>query len=95
MNNQVLNAKGAEIEIQAFHPGEFLFEEIEARGIKKMDVGLALGISPNNLSLLFAGKRNISAPLAQKIGKFLATTAEYWYGMQSAFDLQKARIEEE
>ncbi|WP_316786951.1 HigA family addiction module antitoxin [Pedobacter frigiditerrae] len=95
MNNQVFNSKGAEIEIEAFHPGEFLLEEIEERGILKKDFAKALEILPNNLSLLFAGKRNISAQLALKIGKFLGTSAEYWYGMQTAYDLQMARLEEE
>jgi addiction module HigA family antidote len=95
MNNQVFNSKGGEIEIEAFHPGEFLLEEIEERGIIKKDFAKALEILPNNLSLLFAGKRNISAQLALKIGKFLGTSAEYWYGLQTAYDLQKARLEEE
>ena len=81
MNNQVFNTKGAEIEIQAFHPGEFLLEEIEEREILKKDLAQAL--------------ENISAQLALKIGKFLGTSAEYWYGMQTAFDLHKARLEEQ
>lgn len=95
MNNQVFNIKCAKIEIQAFHPGEFLLEEIEERNILKKDLAQALEILPNNLSLLFAGKRNISSQLALKIGKFLGTSAEYWYGMQTAFNLQKAKMEEE
>lgn len=95
MKNQIFNSKGAEIEIEAFHPGEFLLEEIEERGILKKDLAKALEILPNNLSLLFAGKRNISAQLALKIGKFLNTSAEYWYGMQTAYDLQKARLEQQ
>jgi HTH-type transcriptional regulator/antitoxin HigA len=95
MKDQIFNSKGAEIEIEAFHPGEFLLEEIEERGLVKKEVAKALDIFPNNLSLLFAGKRNISAPLALKIAKLLGTSAEYWYGMQTAYDLQKARQEEE
>ena len=94
MNNQVFNSKGAEIEIQAFHPGEFLLEEIEERGIIKKDFAQALDIFPNNLSLIFAGKRNISAQLAIKIEKQLGVSAEYWYNMQTLYDLQMARIEE-
>ena len=94
MNNQVFNSKGAEIEIEAFHPGEFLLEEIEARKILKKDFAKALEILPNNLSQIFVGKRNISAQLAIKIGKILETSAEYWYGTQTAFDLQKAKLEE-
>ena len=41
MNNQVLDHNGNEIEIEAFHPGEFLKEEIEERGMLKKDVAKA------------------------------------------------------
>ncbi len=95
MNNQVFDSKGAEIEILAFHPGGFLLEEIEERGIVKKDFAKALDIYPNNLSLIFAGKRNISAQLALKIEKELGISAEYWYNMQTAYDLQLARKEEQ
>lgn len=94
MNNQVFNSKGAEIEIEAFHPGEFLMEEIEFRQIQKKDFANQIGIFPNNLSLIFAGKRDISAPLAIKIGKALGTSGEMWFNMQSAFNFQKAMQEE-
>lgn len=94
MNNQVFNSKGAEIEIEAFHPGEFLMEEIESRQIQKKDFARQIGIFPNNLSLIFAGKRDISAPLAIKIGKALGTSGKLWFNMQSAFNFQKAMQEE-
>ncbi|WP_354358018.1 helix-turn-helix domain-containing protein [Pedobacter sp. UYP30] len=51
---------------------------MEERGILKKDLAQALEILPNNLSLLFAGKKNISAQLALKIGNSLGTSAEYW-----------------
>jgi HTH-type transcriptional regulator/antitoxin HigA len=92
MNNQVFNHKGAEIVVEAFHPGIFLLEEIEERGLLKREVAKALDILPNNLSQIFAGKRNISAQLALKLEKYLeGTTADYWYGLQTSFDLQEAR----
>ncbi len=94
MNNQIFNSKGAEIEIEAFHPGEFLLEEIEARQIQKKDFANEIGIYPNNLSSIFAGKRDISATLAIKIGKVLGTSGELWYNLQSAYTFQKALLEE-
>ncbi|WP_149526744.1 HigA family addiction module antitoxin [Sphingobacterium hotanense] len=94
MNNQFFNSNGAEIEIEAFHPGEFLLEEIEYRQIQKKDFAKQIGIYPNNLSLIFAGKRDISAHLAIKLGKALGTSGELWYNMQSAFNFQKAMQEE-
>lgn len=94
MNNQVFNSKGAEIEIEAFHPGEFLLHEIESKQIQKKDFASEIGIFPNNLSLIFAGKRDISASLAIKIGKALGTSGELWYNLQSAYTFQQALLNE-
>lgn len=94
MDNQIFNHKGAEIIVEAFHPGVYLLEEIEERELLKKDVAKALDLLPNNLSQLFTGKRNISAQLALKLEKYLGISAEYWYGLQSAYDLQEARHNE-
>jgi addiction module HigA family antidote len=94
MNNQVLDHNGNVIEIEAFHPGEFLREEIEERGMLKKDVAKSLGILPHHLSEIFAGKRNISAALAVKLEKLLGVSAHYWFGMQMEYDLFVAKREE-
>ena len=91
MNNQVFNHKGAELFPEAFHPGEYLLEEIEERELLKKDVAKALNILPNNLSEIFAGKRGISANLALKLEKIFDVSANYWFGLQNAYDLQEAR----
>jgi addiction module HigA family antidote len=94
MNNQVFDHTGTEIEIEAFHPGEFLQEEIEERGILKKDVAKALEILPHHLSEIFAGKRNISARLAIRLEKLLGISSHYWFGMQMEYDLYIAKQEE-
>jgi len=91
MNNQIFNNEGAEIVIQAFHPGIFLLEEVEEREILKKDLAKELHVLPNNLSQIFAGKRNISVNLAIRLEKVLNISAEYWVGLQTAYDLQEAR----
>ncbi|WP_316750442.1 HigA family addiction module antitoxin [Pedobacter gandavensis] len=93
MNNQVFDNKGTEITIQAFHPGIFLLEEIEERKLMKKELARELGVLPNNLSQIFTGKRNISITLALKLEKVLGISAEYWIGLQTAYDLQEARKE--
>ena len=93
MTNQVLDLNSKEIEIEAFHPGEFLLEEIEERGLLKKDVAKELEILPHHLSEIFAGKRNISAKLALKIEKLFNISAQYWLGMQMEYDLYVARHE--
>ena len=79
---------------KAFHPGHFLLEEIEERGLLKKDVALQLGILPTNLSEILNSKRNISPKLAVKLEKTLDISAEYWLNLQMAWDLQNARKEE-
>jgi HTH-type transcriptional regulator/antitoxin HigA len=92
MINQVLDHTGKEIEIEAFHPGEFLLEEIEERGLIKKEVAKELEILPHHLSEIFSGKRNISAKLAIKLEKYLQISAQYWLGMQMQYDLHTARV---
>jgi addiction module HigA family antidote len=93
-NNKVSDHNGDEIEIEAFHPGEFLQEEIEARHILKKDIAKSLDILPHHLSGIFAGKRNISARLAVKLEKILGISSHYWLGLQMEYDLFVAKKEE-
>ena len=82
---------GNEIIIEAFHPGEFLLEEIEERGLLKKDVAKELEILPHHLSEIFAGKRHVSAKIAVKLEKLLNVSAHYWAGLQLEYDLYLAR----
>ena len=75
----------------AFHPGEFLLEEVEERKLKKTELAKTLGLLPGNLSELFKGKRHINARLAVRLEAALGISAEYWLGLQSAYDLTIAR----
>jgi len=88
----VFDKEGNELKTPvAFHPGQFLQEEIEYREIKKSDFAKSLGLLPGNLSELFKGKRHINARLAVKLETILGISAEYWMALQSAYDLIKAR----
>ena len=88
----VFDKEGKELKTPvAFHPGQFLLEEIEARGLKKTDFAKSVGLLPGNLSELFKGKRHINARIAVKLENALGVSAEYWLGLQSAYDLTIAR----
>jgi HTH-type transcriptional regulator/antitoxin HigA len=87
INSIPLDHNGKEIEIEAFHPGEFLKEEIEERGMLEPDAAKASGILPHHLSEIFAGKRNISASLAVRLERLFDTSSHYWLGMQMEYDL--------
>ena len=88
----VFDKKGNELRTPlAFHPGELLLEEVEERQLKKTEFAKSIGLLPGNLSELFKGKRHINARLAIKLETVLGISAEYWMGLQSAYDLTIAR----
>jgi addiction module HigA family antidote len=88
----VINKDGKELRTPiAFHPGEFLMEEVEERGLKKTEFAKSLGLLPGNLSELFKGKRHINARMAVRLEKILNISAEYWIGLQTTYDLNIAR----
>jgi HTH-type transcriptional regulator/antitoxin HigA len=88
----VFNSRGEKLRTTtAFHPGEFLLEEIEERGLKKTEFAKSIGLLPSNLSELFKGKRNINARIAVRLEKSLNISAEYWIGLQTTYDLNIAR----
>jgi len=88
----VFDKEGNELRtLVTFHPGEFLLEEVEERGLKKSELAKQLGLLPGHLSELFKGKRNINARLVVRLEKAMNVSAEYWLGLQSAYDLTAAR----
>ncbi len=88
----IFDKQGNELKtLTAFHPGEFLQEEVEERKLKKSELAKQLGLLPGHLSELFKGKRNINARLAVRLEKVLDISAEYWLGLQLAYDLSQAR----
>jgi len=90
--SNVFDKEGHKIKtLAAFHPGEFLLEEVEERGLKKTEFAKSIGLLPGNLSELFKGKRHINARMAVRLEKVLDINAEYWIGLQTAYDLTIAR----
>jgi HTH-type transcriptional regulator/antitoxin HigA len=65
-----------------FHPGEFLSEEMEARGLKQVDLAKELGLSKTEINLVVNGKRGITVPLAINLERVLGVSAETWMNLQ-------------
>jgi len=79
----------------AFHPGEYLKMELEARNIKQKDFAEILGISGVEISMIVNGKRNITPRLAARIGEAFGTGPELWINFQTAYDLWLIRQNKE
>jgi addiction module HigA family antidote len=76
--------------LPAIHPGEFLREILEERGLSQAQFARAIGVSPMRVSYVMKGVRPVSAELALLFGKALGQSAQYWLNLQAEYDLKQA-----
>lgn len=76
--------------LPAIHPGEFLREILEDRGISQAQFARAIGVSPMRISHVAKGTRPVTAELALLFGRSLGQSPQYWLNLQAAFDLKQA-----
>ncbi len=72
------------------HPGEFLQEILDERGISQAMLAKHIGVEAGVVNLICRAKRGISATMAKKLARALATDAELWVNLQSSYDLTLA-----
>ncbi len=80
--------------IFAFHPGEDIWEELEARGWTQRQFADIIGISAPELNNIIKGKKNLTPALAVRIGEAFGTSAEVRMNMQIHYSLDLAKKEE-
>lgn len=73
------------------HPGEFIKEELDARGWSQRDLAFILGCQEQVVNVIISGKRGISSEMAKALGDAFAVPAELFSNLQRAFDLANAR----
>jgi addiction module HigA family antidote len=54
------------------HPGEILAGELEEIGLTAKKLADVLGVPPNRLYQILAGKRNMTADTALRLGRYSA-----------------------
>ena len=77
---------------QAFHPGEDLKDELEARNISQAELAGKLGMKRSQINEIIKGKRNITADVAILLEKVLGIDADYWINAQKQYELDKAKV---
>jgi len=75
-----------------FHPGEFLKEEIDARGMKQVDLVSALNLSKSEVNLIIHGKRNITVPIAIRLESLFGIDAETWMNLQIKYEIEVVKL---
>jgi addiction module HigA family antidote len=76
--------------LPAIHPGEFLKEILEDRGISQAQFARAIGMAPMRISHVVKGTRPVTAELALLFGRALGQSPQYWLNLQATYDLKIA-----
>jgi HTH-type transcriptional regulator/antitoxin HigA len=75
----------------AIHPGEYLEEVLEARGLKKRELAERLGISFKHLSQIVNKQAPMSAAIALQLERVLGISADIWYTLNADYELLQER----
>ena len=76
--------------LPAIHPGAFLREILDDRGMSQARFARAVGVAPMRISHLMKGTRPVTAELALLFGRALGQSPQYWLNLQTVYDLKIA-----
>jgi HTH-type transcriptional regulator/antitoxin HigA len=72
---------------EAFPPGEFIKDELEARDWTQDTLAEITGIPAPVISNIIKGKRVISVEIASQLAAAFGTTAQYWMNLETSYQL--------
>jgi len=82
----------AEKRLKPIHPGEVLREEfLKPFDISEDSLAQSIGLSAQNVRAIAAENQSITADTALRLAKFFGTSAQFWLGLQSDYDLDVTR----
>lgn len=68
-----------------FPPGEYIRDEIEARGITASDFAKMIPMSESELSLLMAGEKKLTVSVAERVAIMFGTSIDVWLNLEHAY----------
>ena len=76
----------------AIHPGEILLEEfMKPYRLSQYRLSKDIGVHPRRINEIVQGKRAITVNTALRLARYFCTTADFWLGLQSDYDLEVER----
>lgn len=72
------------------HPGEFIAEELEARGWLQRDLAYILGVPEQGVNMIISGKRGISPEMAKALGEAFDVSPVFFSNLQNAYEMSRA-----
>ena len=76
-----------------FHPSEIIKDELQARGMRQVDLVNQSGYNKGFISLLLKGERNITSTLALALENVFGISAEFWIRLQKNYELNKELLD--
>lgn len=76
----------------AIPPGEFLAEELGARGLTQSQLARQMGRPLQAVNEIVRGKKRITGETALQLAEALGTSADFWMRLESDYELNKARL---
>ncbi len=78
----------AQRKLKPIHPGEVLREEfLKPFGVSEEKLAQSIGIQVRDINGITSEKRNMTADTALRLAKYFGTSAQFWLGLQSDYDL--------
>lgn len=75
---------------EPFHPGEYVRDEIEARGWSADELSRLSGIDLSEINDLLAERIGVDRGIAERLGRAFDTNLVTWLNLQSAYDQAKS-----
>ncbi len=75
----------------AFHPGEYIAEELAARGMSQRELARAMGRPYQVVNELVRGRKVLTADTALDLEQAWGISADTWLNLQLSYDLTLAR----
>jgi len=78
--------------MRPIHPGEVLREEfLQPMGLTANALAIALQVPAPRINDIVRERRAVTVDTALRLGKYFGTSAEFWMGLQTDFDMATAR----
>lgn len=75
---------------QPTHPGEIIrYEFLEPLNLTQQQLADAIGVARVRINEIILGKRSVTPDTAFRLARFFNTTAGFWMGLQTNYDMWK------
>jgi len=79
---------------EVFPPGEFISDELEARGWEQLDLAQITGRTPAAINEIVTGKRAVTPEMAHALEQALGVSAQFWMNVETRWRLSQTKTED-